>query len=143
MTTELQTRLTAFKQWLDAELAMCEQATNRIWLIWSHEHNAWWRPNSAGYTRHIESAGSYTKAKASEICRQRGPKKFEEDPPHEVAVIAPEFENELARTGYPLTLAMLRTAVEQFEMISVWTELGPSKATETLIALLDQWESGR
>ena len=21
------------------------------WLIWSHEHDAWWKPNACGYTR--------------------------------------------------------------------------------------------
>lgn len=65
-----------------------------IWLVWSHEHNAWWRPNSAGYTLHIASAGRYTKAEADRICEDaRSPRKFADDPPPEVAVIAPEFAN--------------------------------------------------
>lgn len=31
-----------------------------MWLIWSNEHNAWWAPNSLGYTPSITKAGRYT-----------------------------------------------------------------------------------
>ena len=30
------------------------------WLIWSIEHNAWWMPNSMGYTSDRSKAGRYT-----------------------------------------------------------------------------------
>jgi hypothetical protein len=33
--------------------------TKPLWLIWSNEHQAWWRPNHAGYTPFIEEAGRY------------------------------------------------------------------------------------
>lgn len=33
-------------------------------LVWSHEHGAWWRPQSAGYTVHAEAAGVYTLSEA-------------------------------------------------------------------------------
>lgn len=74
-----------------------------IWLVYSNEHGAWWRPNSAGYTKHVESAGRYSKAEADYICRDasRGPKRFEEDPPHEVAVIAPEAYGHFTRAARP------------------------------------------
>lgn len=39
------------------------------YLIWSNEHNAWWRPNGNGYTKSIEEAGRYTFERAAEICR--------------------------------------------------------------------------
>lgn len=39
------------------------------WLIWSNEHTAFWRPNSAGYTTHAEAAGRYTESEAMDICR--------------------------------------------------------------------------
>lgn len=38
------------------------------YLIWSNEHRAWWRPNSAGYTIHAEAAGRYPHDKALAIC---------------------------------------------------------------------------
>ncbi len=41
-------------------------------LIWSNEHEAWWRPNSAGYTTFLERAGRYTKDEALRICRSAG-----------------------------------------------------------------------
>jgi hypothetical protein len=37
------------------------------YLIWSNEHRAWWRPNNAGYTTHVDAAGRYTAAQAINI----------------------------------------------------------------------------
>jgi len=30
------------------------------YYIWSYEHNAWWKPNSIGYTIDLRQAGRYT-----------------------------------------------------------------------------------
>ena len=38
------------------------------WVIWSHEHNAWWRPGHAGYTRLFREAGRYPYDEARSIC---------------------------------------------------------------------------
>lgn len=38
-------------------------------MIWSNEHRAWWRPNSAGYTINEADAGSYSWDEAIKICR--------------------------------------------------------------------------
>lgn len=62
------------------------------WLIWSNEHEAWWRPNHRGYTCIIEEAGRYSKAEADSIVananactpHRRGTKT------NEMAVKAPE-----------------------------------------------------
>lgn len=32
---------------------------DKFWLIWSIEHNAWWKPNSVGYTVLRHEAGTY------------------------------------------------------------------------------------
>jgi hypothetical protein len=40
------------------------------YLIWSHDHSAWWRAGRCGYTRHIAAAGRYERAEAIEICRE-------------------------------------------------------------------------
>lgn len=37
------------------------------YLVWSNQHRAWWRPNSAGYTRDVRAAGRYTRAEAIDI----------------------------------------------------------------------------
>lgn len=39
-------------------------------LIWSNEHNAWWRPNSQGYTHSIEAAGRYSLKEAISVSNQ-------------------------------------------------------------------------
>lgn len=40
------------------------------YVIWSHEHMAWWRPNSQGYTRNIRYAGQYSREAAVAIVAQ-------------------------------------------------------------------------
>lgn len=40
------------------------------YLIWSNEHNAWWRPNSQGYTHSIEAAGRYGLQEAIRVSNQ-------------------------------------------------------------------------
>lgn len=37
------------------------------YVIWSHEHRRWWRPNRQGYTSNLSEAGRYTKEEATEI----------------------------------------------------------------------------
>jgi hypothetical protein len=38
------------------------------YLVWSHEHGAWWRPESHGYTVYLQSAGRYSRDEALMIC---------------------------------------------------------------------------
>jgi hypothetical protein len=39
-----------------------------VYLIWSVEHDAWWRPGRQGYTHDIREAGRYTHREAMIIC---------------------------------------------------------------------------
>ena len=39
-----------------------------MYVIWSFEHSAWWRPNRAGYTERVGEAGVYTWAETRDIC---------------------------------------------------------------------------
>lgn len=41
-----------------------------LFLIWSIEHDAWWRPQSLGYTRTLSEAGRYTRHEAEQILRR-------------------------------------------------------------------------
>ena len=45
-----------------------QSSNQKVWLIWSNEHNAWWGPAERGYVRDIRSAGLYTFERAAEIC---------------------------------------------------------------------------
>lgn len=41
-------------------------------LIWSIEHNAWWRPDECGYTKRNDQAGVYSQEDAERICAIHG-----------------------------------------------------------------------
>ncbi len=41
--------------------------SERAWVIWSEEHQAWWAPAKQGYTSSLKNAGRYTQAQAQEI----------------------------------------------------------------------------
>lgn len=41
---------------------------NDDYLIWSHEHSAWWHGGSLGYTPHLDLAGRFTRDEALRIC---------------------------------------------------------------------------
>jgi hypothetical protein len=43
---------------------MSEQA---LWVIWSFEHDAWWRPDRCGYAHDLHRAGRYTQSEAAAI----------------------------------------------------------------------------
>jgi hypothetical protein len=40
------------------------------WLVFSHEHSAWWKPARQSYTDRTSQAGRYTEAEAREICER-------------------------------------------------------------------------
>jgi hypothetical protein len=54
------------------------------YVIWSHEHRAWWRPNAMGYTANIQHAGIYNQDAALEIVRNATHDWTH--PPHEIPV---------------------------------------------------------
>lgn len=57
------------------------------YLVWSHEHGAWWRPNRAGYTVHLEDAGLYSRDEAISICAEsRDGWGMRQDVPSEIPV---------------------------------------------------------
>lgn len=93
------------------------------WLVWSHEHNAWWRPKGCGYTVRVDGAGRFTKDEARQHCLSRSPRKFEDCPPPEVAVIAPEFADTHAQLTAELGVAQgfHKVAVQQRDR--AWREI--------------------
>lgn len=50
-----------------AHLLLNPEPLGRYWVVWSHAWNAWWGPDSNGYTTDLISAGLYTEEKAKEI----------------------------------------------------------------------------
>lgn len=65
---------------------------NQLWLIWSLEHRAWWRPNRNGYTRWRDTAGRYTYQQALEIVRDANAHIDKSDTPNESMVPLNETE---------------------------------------------------
>ena len=60
-----------------------------VWVIWSNEHNAYWKPNEIGYTTDIDEAGRYTHDEATKHCKTF-PKLDGNNLPPEVMMPAPE-----------------------------------------------------
>lgn len=44
-----------------------------IYLIWSHEHRAWWGPGGMGYVQSMSEAGHYTRERALLLCAKAIP----------------------------------------------------------------------
>lgn len=59
-----------------------------LYLIWSDEHRAWWRPGSRGYTRHVKTAGRYSRDAAMKLCRDAQAGLDPNDPAPELPVRA-------------------------------------------------------
>jgi hypothetical protein len=49
-----------------------------LYVIWSIEHTAWWRPEWNGYTPSIRDAGRYEREEAARIVREANIHKFHE-----------------------------------------------------------------
>lgn len=45
-----------------------QKKENDFYIIYSFEHNAYWKRNSFGYSRHLNQAGVYGYTEAKEIC---------------------------------------------------------------------------
>lgn len=66
----------------------------KVWLVWSNEHTAWWKPGCLGYTADAEKAGRYTLADARKHAnsgQMGGTCARCEHLPNEVVTPAPEF----------------------------------------------------
>jgi len=44
--------------------------SKRLYLIWSAEHEKWWKPYSQGYTNYVSEAGHYEEWEAFQIVRK-------------------------------------------------------------------------
>lgn len=42
-------------------------ASPYVYVIWSFEHQAWWRPGAMGYTGNLEHAGRFDAREAGDI----------------------------------------------------------------------------
>ena len=71
------------------------------YLIWSNEHGAWWRPNSAGYTTFLESAGRYPRDRAIEIAARARDGWRPGTPPPEIAVAEADVLEQASKATRP------------------------------------------
>ena len=81
------------------EKLLADAAANARYLIWSHSHRAWWRPERSGYTSEIDQAGRYSREEADQICPGH-PRCGDPDDggPWETMHLAPEHGG---RSSYP------------------------------------------
>ena len=61
----------------------------RVWLVWSNQHGAWWRPNRSGYTLDVAAAGRYALSDALQCAAARS--RCPDGVPPEVIVPSPEL----------------------------------------------------
>ena len=59
---------------------------SEMWLIWSLEHAAWWKPDSVGYCFKKSQAGRYTFQEACDIVRSAN-RGIGDSPPHEAMIL--------------------------------------------------------
>ena len=64
------------------------------YLVYSREHNLWWRSEAKGYTSQIDDAGRYTEEEADRHCSCRSLKN-PSDGPDEFKIVSPESINQL------------------------------------------------
>ena len=63
------------------------------YLIWSFEHDGWWKPEWKGYTEKLSQAGVYSYAEALKICLNANKYQKENKFPNEAMVpIQPEVK---------------------------------------------------
>jgi len=80
-----------------------EAISSPLWLVWSNEHEAWWKPKRCGYTLTIAEAGRYTLAAALSCCDTRSVRP--DGVPNEITQPSPEL------------VESLRAALEQMEKL--------------------------
>ncbi|MFB4265357.1 hypothetical protein [Nonomuraea sp. GTA35] len=66
----------------------------KVWLVWSNEHDAWWKPQRCGYHHDVWQAGRYSETEAAEICRRAAYGWRNGSLPPEVMVSAPENDQD-------------------------------------------------
>lgn len=64
---------------------------NDFVMVWSFEHDAWWRPDHCGYTNEEEQAGLYPRKEAEEICRKANHNSLNE----EIVEIEPDLKKQI------------------------------------------------
>ncbi len=65
---------------------------DETYLVWSHEHGAWWGPGRHGYVPDIKQAGRYSRADALEICVDAMRGRPPDEPPYEIPVREADME---------------------------------------------------
>jgi hypothetical protein len=73
--------------------------TNDKYLVWSHEHSAWWRPAWGGYTPNVAHAGRYSYEEAIQICQQAAQGWSGQGPFNEVPVAEADINKFANRWG--------------------------------------------
>ncbi len=84
------------------------------YLIYSHEHGAWWRPRRLGYTGAIAEAGHYSAEEAEQICADAAYGWRGGLPPEVMIAATPDVAVAAQRVG-DATQSALKTKAERGE----------------------------
>lgn len=69
-----------------SSLLVAVLASRADWLIWSTEHQGWWKPARRGYTPNQTLAGRYTLEEALEICQEANAHLLPDHSPQETMI---------------------------------------------------------
>lgn len=109
------------------------------YLIWSHQHGAWWCPGGFGYTQHVGDAGRFGRDKALEICRAALPGQYKPGGPFPDLPIAEDDLKELIAAdvgGYhepPAKTWHLRTTAARELVVKASSEVDALAAVKSLL----------
>lgn len=106
--------------------------SERNWVVWSFEHDAWWAANGCGYVQALLLAGLYTEAEAKEIERGANhPLRINEEG-RPLAAVLREYRQQWGRSG-PMVINLLENQPEHVPQVETRSvpELSPTESAPT------------
>ncbi len=97
----------------------------QLHLIWSNQHNAFWKPDGRGYTNQLAEAGRYTENELAVRLKWHEHREYMADgTPHEVVIDAPSDEDYAALAAAEQILDRTRIQIELADTTAIVERTG-------------------
>lgn len=119
------------------------------WLIWSNEHNGWWRANEAGYTKLRSEAGRYGFERASVIVARANAHLSDKDRPYEAMVrdesaeVGEQFQVRATEGTHAVVSKTVREWREAYETALEWSRMSDREAIVVMRAATSGPQAGK